>query len=227
MIRVRRKSIAAAALAVASRFVTNPRPDSPASIVDCRHAENESIGVPGGSMTTYGNSHRWIAENSPDHTNHKKENLLDSPIWHGDTDTHRCSLDTGMRSNIQHSFDSPTEDKFDLEPDKFMTPQDDSEDIFEKDSDLLALRRHASTAFQIAFKSGLQLYLAGRWSEAQPLLEASSALMADSIQSLSPNCTQLHGEWSDGPAETILAFMRSHGFVAPLHWAGFRSLTSK
>lgn len=100
----------------------------------------------------------------------------------------------------------------------FLTPQDQTGDVFEQDYDMLTLRKHATDPeFLNIFREGINLYLAGDWQGAKVLLEKSNTFMANAAPSLG----------GDGPSLTLLDYMRNQNFEAPSTWKGFRPLTSK
>jgi hypothetical protein len=62
----------------------------------------------------------------------------------------------------------------------------------------------------LTHNAALAAYVRGDWSVARMLLEQVLAWKCD-----------------DGPAMTLLDFMRSHAFTPPHDWAGFRRLEKK
>jgi len=96
----------------------------------------------------------------------------------------------------------------------FLTEKDSTEDVFEQDADLLALRSHIFQEFVDTFNEGVSSYLIGDWSTARIFLEASNKLMVPTF-----GC--------DGPSKTLLEYMETRNWTAPNDWAGFRPLTSK
>ena len=99
----------------------------------------------------------------------------------------------------------------------FATNEDEPEEVFEKDSDLITLRKHITEEFTETFLKGVNAYLSGDWPLARRLLEESDALMRVAV----PEGT------GDGPSQTLLSYMSIHGFCSPMIWEGFRPLTSK
>lgn len=98
----------------------------------------------------------------------------------------------------------------------FMTPDDDTDDCFERDSDLKALREHVTEEFTEVFTEGVNAYVAGDWSTARKHLEEANSMMAE-VENLD----------GDGPCKTLLSYMEELGWEAPSTWKGFRPLTSK
>ena len=49
----------------------------------------------------------------------------------------------------------------------FLTPEDPTGEVFEKDYDLITLRNHVTIEFKEVFKEALQNYLDGQWPEAK------------------------------------------------------------
>jgi class 3 adenylate cyclase len=94
----------------------------------------------------------------------------------------------------------------------------ESQEIFERDTDLCILRNHANDeAFQSTFKSGIEAYLDGNWALGKTHLEKANAMM----KTLAP---ALGG---DGPCATLLEYMQEFGPEAPSWWKGYRPLTAK
>lgn len=99
----------------------------------------------------------------------------------------------------------------------FLTPQDETGDVFERDYDLLKLRKHVTPDFLDCFKEGIGLYLGGDWQQAKVLLERADSMMLELAPALG----------GDGPSKTLLRYMAAEGFKAPDTWKGFRPLTAK
>lgn len=89
-------------------------------------------------------------------------------------------------------------------------------EVFEKDYDLVTLRKHITAEFLQEFKQGVDTYLQGDWTVARKHLEKSNELMA-----------QVPSKAGDGPSLTLLRYMEAYGWQAPSSWKGFRPLTSK
>lgn len=102
-------------------------------------------------------------------------------------------------------------------PAQFMTPQDETTAVYEKDCDLLALRAHVTVEFLDVFKEGVSLYLSGEWKGAKTLLEKADTMMRDAVPALG----------GDGPSRTLLNYMGEREFEAPKTWKGYRPLTAK
>jgi hypothetical protein len=99
--------------------------------------------------------------------------------------------------------------------DRFFTSGDDTSDVFEKDADLLALRKHVTPQFLETFKSAVDLYIAGDWISARPLFESANMMMLDSMG-------------GDGPCKTLLKYMAANNYdPQSIGWKGYRPLTSK
>lgn len=99
----------------------------------------------------------------------------------------------------------------------FLTPEDETGDIFERDYDMLKLRQHVTSDFLDCFKEGIGLYLGGDWPQAKVLLERADSMMLELAPALG----------GDGPSKTLLRYMAAEGFKAPPSWKGFRPLTAK
>ena len=98
----------------------------------------------------------------------------------------------------------------------FYTNTADLHEVFEKDYDLVTLRKHITPEFLNEFKQGVDTYLQGDWTAARKYLEKASELMS-----------QVPSKTGDGPSLTLLRYMEAHGWQAPSSWKGFRPLTSK
>eukprot|EP01036_Dinobryon_divergens_P029541 gene29541-38656_t len=97
----------------------------------------------------------------------------------------------------------------------FMSPDDETGDVFDNDYDLITLRSHVDDEFLDNFKEAVSLYLSGDWLKAKDLFQKTDAHMQK---------TPLGG---DGPSRTLLEYMKERNFVAPKDWKGYRPLTSK
>jgi class 3 adenylate cyclase len=126
--------------------------------------------------------------------------------------TYDCLQDQLFRSKRRHKRSTATEVK---ETD-FYDNTADLMEVFEKDYDLVTLRKHITAEFSSSFKLGVDTYLQGDWPEARKHLEAANELMA-----------QVPSKAGDGPSLTLLRYMEAHGWQAPSSWKGFRPLTSK
>jgi hypothetical protein len=105
----------------------------------------------------------------------------------------------------------------------FVGPDAVTADVFERDYDMLTLRKHINSQFLDVFKEGINLYLAGEWHLAKAKLETSNEMM----KTLAPTLVGGEGKQGDGPSQTLLNYMSNHNFEAPKTWKGFRPLTSK
>jgi hypothetical protein len=70
---------------------------------------------------------------------------------------------------------------------EFGSPNDDPTEVFESDSDLLALREHITTEFLDTFKDGVDAYLNGDWIVAKDHLEKADYLMFEALPKGSGN----------------------------------------
>lgn len=100
---------------------------------------------------------------------------------------------------------------------ELLTNATPTDEVFERDSDLLLLRAHVSKEFSSLFAEGVALYLSGDWPGARTLLSQADELMAKNVPALG----------GDKPSQTLLSYMADLGFTAPSSWKGYRPLTSK
>ena len=125
--------------------------------------------------------------------------------------TYDCLQDQLFRSKRHqkggHSDDNAT---------NFYNSTADLMEVFEKDYDLVTLRKHITAEFNQEFKTGVDTYLQGDWTVARKHLEKANEMMA-----------QVPSKAGDGPSLTLLRYMEAHGWQAPNSWKGFRPLTSK
>jgi len=98
-----------------------------------------------------------------------------------------------------------------------MDPDDETNEVFENDYDMITLRQHATEEFLDTFKEGVNCYLSGDWSAAKTFLEKSDEMMKTNVPALG----------GDGPSLTLLSYMKDRDYQAPADWKGFRPLTSK
>lgn len=84
--------------------------------------------------------------------------------------------------------------------------------LFFTDIELRALTWGIPRAFYDEFANGFAAYKQGEWEVAQHHLTEA---------------TKIFPKEKHGPSKTILAFMRTHGFAAPLKWEGYRALNEK
>lgn len=87
--------------------------------------------------------------------------------------------------------------------------------VWESDGDLIQLRKLVTPEFMMAFKTGIDHYLNGRWQTAREKLEEADKLILASDSG------------GDGPSRTILKYMEAKNFECPSDWQGYRPLTSK
>lgn len=121
---------------------------------------------------------------------------------------------------------------FDVRPENIVTPGEDVnferafeeeslsfveyEDEFKQHPDILKMREGVADSFLKDFKRAVEFYVAGEWMKAKEILRSTRTY------------TSVHGEQViDGPSESLLVFMSTHGFAAPKTWRGFRELTEK
>jgi class 3 adenylate cyclase len=89
-------------------------------------------------------------------------------------------------------------------------------DEFKQHPDILKMREGISADFLQDFKRGLRHYVAGEWSQAKEILHTTRTYVT------------AQGERAlDGPSESLLAVMKTHDFIAPKTWKGYRELTEK
>ncbi len=123
-------------------------------------------------------------------------------------------------ADVKHTNSESSEDplKSATQENYFAVASDSSADIFARDSDLLALRKHVTKEFEVTFQSAVDEYIAGKWLIAKPLFEKANALMLEAAPSLG----------GDGPSQTLLRYMEARHFdSASVDWKGYRPLTSK
>lgn len=100
---------------------------------------------------------------------------------------------------------------------EFLTNVTPTDEVFERDSDMLQLRAHVTDEFKNLFTDGINAYLNGDWTHSRTLLEQADNMMKQ----------LLVGSDGDPPSKTILAYMEDKNWQAPANWKGFRPLTSK
>jgi hypothetical protein len=85
----------------------------------------------------------------------------------------------------------------------------DSQDIWNTDEDLLAMRRQITPDFERAFAKGRDLYLKGSWKEAKINLNVANELMKERwiVINDEENEDSVKG---DGPCEALLHFMNNN-----------------
>lgn len=123
--------------------------------------------------------------------------------------TYDCLQDQLFRSKRNHKSSEGNATNF-------YNSSADLVEVFEKDYDLITLRKHITPEFSSEFKKGVETYLQGDWSVARKHLEKANELMA-----------QVPTKSGDGPSQTLLRYMEGYGWQAPSTWKGFRPLTSK
>lgn len=87
--------------------------------------------------------------------------------------------------------------------------------MWERDPDLIQLRRLATSEFKAIYSSGLEYYLGGNWEKARECFLQADALMTEGDSG------------GDGPSRTLLSFMENRQFKCPPEWKGYRDLTRK
>lgn len=97
----------------------------------------------------------------------------------------------------------------------------DPEEIFDRDHDLVALRRHVSAQFRERYADGLTAYIAGDWM-------AAASAFKDCIEIMDKRMSELHESLRDEDfSVTLYQYIASHNFKAPPDWCGHRVLSSK
>ncbi len=104
-----------------------------------------------------------------------------------------------------------------MAPRRRLSGSEEPEEVFEKDSDLISLRKHITEEFSQNFAKGVTAYLIGDWEISRTFLTESDRIMRNSLP---------EGD-GDGPSQTLLAFMGSYQFIRPSSWTGCRNLESK
>ena len=136
---------------------------------------------------------------------------------------------------------SRSDDQADLDSDRY------SQDIWNIDQDLTAMRQHVTEAFEKEFNKGRDAYLAGNWKVAMQHLEAADDMMVETVtdqgyiqdelnelqerildgEDAKAAQEELKAETSDGPSRRLMAYMQSENLQVPQTWKGYRPLTSK
>lgn len=106
--------------------------------------------------------------------------------------------------------------KVDEESLSFMSSDNETNEVYENDVDLVYLRRHVSPEFNERFQFAVESYLAGDWPLARDAFQDADAMMA-----------KVPGYDGDGPSRVILGYMENRQWTAPKDWKGYRPLTSK
>jgi hypothetical protein len=108
--------------------------------------------------------------------------------------------------------------------------------IWDTDQDLKAMRHHITEDFIEMFNSGTKAYLSGDWPEALAKFEHANEIMIDTALEegylqdgiyVNLDRTEIKREYSDGPTNYLMNFMKSKGGVAPKGWNGWHPLLSK
>lgn len=118
--------------------------------------------------------------------------------------------------------------------------------IWDRDQDLLDIRSHISESFLNTYKHGLSQYLLGNWKDAVAQLEMANEIMIKDIlesgrievvtsmrkRIMDPSTEDedaIHwrGNLGDGPAQTIISYIKNRNCQCPDTWNGVRELTSK
>lgn len=111
-----------------------------------------------------------------------------------------------------------------------------SENIWNYDQDLKAMRHHVTDDFITNYNAGMKMYLDGDWPGAIEKLTIANEHMVDAAfdegylhdeTDVPPDRDELTREFSDGPTVYLINFMKSHGGVAPPNWNGWHPLLSK
>ena len=86
----------------------------------------------------------------------------------------------------------------------FLTPIEETSDVFERDYDLHTLGLHVTEEFVTSFQEGIAFYLAGDWAEAKKVLEKTNSMFQTG--------TYGHLLNGDGPSKTLLKYMAERQF---------------
>jgi hypothetical protein len=97
-----------------------------------------------------------------------------------------------------------------------LTKDDEPEEVFNRDPDLVQLRRHVTEDFIDLFTKGVNNYVSGDWLLAKKYLEECNEIMKNKAT-----------DFYDGPSLTLLKYMATHQNIKPITWEGYRPLTSK
>jgi len=94
---------------------------------------------------------------------------------------------------------------------------DSNNEIWDKDQDLLALKRHVTPELSELHARGISSYLRGEWQDAHKYLQSVDDKLRET------------GYGGDGPSQTIIRYMGNRGFTPPEGWdeKKGRALTSK
>lgn len=132
-----------------------------------------------------------------------------------------------------------SDEQADMDADRY------SQNIWNTDQDLKAMRQHITEDFMNAFTSGHKAYLSGDWPHAIKRLERANEVMIegaveqgyledefDAIQlqegeDAHEAAEELKRENGDGPSQYLINFMKSHGGVPPRKWEGWHPLNRK
>ncbi|CAD8132326.1 unnamed protein product [Paramecium pentaurelia] len=85
-------------------------------------------------------------------------------------------------------------------------------DQFNTDEEIMYAREPYTKEFYQAWQEGFQFYIKGQWDLAQSLFSKTLYMVHDH---------------KDGPSNTLLEVIHSHGGKAPHDWKGYRELTEK
>jgi Adenylate and Guanylate cyclase catalytic domain len=119
--------------------------------------------------------------------------------------------------------------------------------IWEHDSDLLAMRQHISDAFVETYHLGVKQYLAGKWQDAYKTLERADDIMMETVladgyleydvealegrilnrRDQSEDIVRIRHRIGDGACRILMTFMERRNFNPPEDWDGVRQLSSK
>ena len=138
-----------------------------------------------------------------------------------------------------------TPDQADNESDSY-TPA-----IWNRDQDLMAMRRHVTDEFLETYHRGVKHYLEGNWREAYDIFEQADDVMIQTVleegyieiaddevletlearildkTDTGEDVVKLRQEFGDGASRTLMAYIQCRNFEAPEDWDGVRQLFSK
>ena len=138
-----------------------------------------------------------------------------------------------------------TPEQADYESDSY-TPS-----IWDNDPDIVSMRRHITEDFLETYQRGLNQYLEGRWTEAFQCFEKADDIMIrtvleegyieitddellDALEKRildktdnGEDVVKLRNEFGDGACRTLMDYIESNNFQAPVDWNGVRKLVNK
>lgn len=123
--------------------------------------------------------------------------------------------------------------------------------IWDQDSDLLAMRRHATDEFMETYHNAVKQYLEGNWADAYKLFESADDIMIETVleegyieiadddlldvlekrildkTDTGEDVVKLRQQFGDGACRTLMNYIERRNFEAPDDWKGVRKLFSK